>query len=158
MPFAPKCLCTPDALISENPNPECPQHGEHGLEDPKARIAATVPLILNAIYFIERSKKLRHLVEGDPHFYQAILEAHIELRYAIDSIEGALSLLAPLATIRSDRLQEIRTALVPVQTLGSYLHGSPEDTILNAAFWMIFDRLVLPQIDRLWGSMEPVSE
>lgn len=159
MPLAPKCLCGPDGFLGGEPNPECPQHGLHphgaGIEDPDARIAATTPLLLNAIYFLGEAKKLRHLVEGDSLYSQSVLSAAINLKYAIESLDGALALLAILVTNRSNRLKEIREALLPSQSIGMQLHRFPDDVLLISAYWMIFDRLVLPQIPKLWEEFGP---
>jgi hypothetical protein len=117
--------------------------------------ATTLPLLKNALRLLEKAKESRDLTAESPRFGQAILEAEVSLKFAIDSLLGAESLLASAAYSESEAVKEIRAALQPSKELGEYLHMT-EDAVLTAAYWTIFDRLVVPQMDSLRNLIAPL--
>lgn len=135
------------------PCPHCSLKFSREKTKEEIRVEAARPLLMSAISFLHEAVQARGFKEDDPNsrYHQAILEAYVSLGYAIDSINGALALYAPLAGY-SDKLEEIRNALRPVHAMGAYFHTMPEsDPIIEGSFWAIFDRLVTPQIARLKG-------
>ena len=110
----------------------------------KAREAAK-PLLLLALSQIEEARKVRMRSSLDPH---RVVETWRSLRIARESIQGVQALLWFLPPERTKWFENSRRKICIVEQLGESISwiGDPD---VEGSFMVLFDRLVLPQIQFL---------